>query len=177
MDLMVIHLLLLATNKVHPGLKGLITFFSDCISGLDTVQNLPPYRIPSRCRHLDILKVIMVNCTDLSFTRHYSHVKAHQDNGTEYHLHSRESQINCAMDYKGKTTILSLNAMSLPCQQCFPLKPICVFVGNSKLTADMQDHLRYWAHLKLAQLTYHSLGILDSDQFDLVDWEMVYALL
>jgi hypothetical protein len=83
---MAIHLLLLATNEVHPGLKGSITIFSDCISGLDKVQNLPPYRIPSRCRHLDILKVIMVNCTNLSFTRHYRHVKVHQDDGTEYHL-------------------------------------------------------------------------------------------
>ncbi len=82
------------------------------------------------------------------------------------------------MDYKAKTTFLSLNAMSLPRQQCFPLEPICVFVGNNKLTADMHDHLRYWAqHLKLVRSTYHSLGILDSSQFDLVDWEMVYALL
>jgi hypothetical protein len=174
---MAIHLLLLATNKVHPGLKGLITFFSDCISGLDKVQNLPPYQIPSRCRHLDILKVIMVNCADLYFTRHYRHVKAHQDDGTKYHLLSQESQLNCAMDYKAKTAILSLNAMSLPRQQRFPLEPICIFVGNNKLTANMHDHLRYWAHLKLARSTYHSLGILDSGQFDLVDWEMVYALL
>jgi hypothetical protein len=40
--LMAIHLLLLAINEVHPGLKGSITIFSDCISGLDKVQNLPP---------------------------------------------------------------------------------------------------------------------------------------
>jgi hypothetical protein len=83
---MAIHLLLLATNKVHPGLKGSITIFSDCISGLDKVPNLPSYRIPSRCRHSDKLKVIMVNCADLSFTQYYRHIKAHQDDGTEYHL-------------------------------------------------------------------------------------------
>ncbi len=41
--LMAIHLLLLATNKVHPGLQGSITIFSDCISGLNKVQHLPPY--------------------------------------------------------------------------------------------------------------------------------------
>jgi hypothetical protein len=81
------------------------------------------------------------------------------------------------MDYKAKTAILSLNAMSLPCQQCFPLKDICIFVGNNKLTADMHNHLRYWVHLKLARSAYHTLGILNSGQFDLVDWEMVYALL
>jgi hypothetical protein len=81
------------------------------------------------------------------------------------------------MDYKAKTAILSLNLMSLLRQQRFPLKPICVFVGNNKLTVDMHNHLQYWAHLKLARSTYHSLGILDSSQFDLVDWEMVHALI
>jgi hypothetical protein len=40
--LMAIHLLLLATNEVHPGLQGSITFFSDCISRLDKAQHLPP---------------------------------------------------------------------------------------------------------------------------------------
>jgi hypothetical protein len=75
------------------------------------------------------------------------------------------------MDYKAKTAILSLNTMSLPCQQHFPLEPICIFVGNNKLTADMHDHLQYWVHLKSVRSTYHSLGILDTSQFDLVDWE------
>jgi hypothetical protein len=102
---MAIHLLLLATNEAYPGLQGSITIFSDCISGLDKVQHLPPYQIPSRCRHSNILKNIMVNCVDLSFTRHYQHVKAHQDDGTNYHLLLQESQFNCAMDYNAKTAI------------------------------------------------------------------------
>jgi hypothetical protein len=84
----------------------------------------------------------MVNCTHVSFTQHYRHVKAHQDDGTDYHLLSRESQLNCAMDYKPKTAIQSLNAMSLPRQQRFPLEPICVLVGQHKLTADMDNHLQ-----------------------------------
>jgi hypothetical protein len=41
----------------------------------------------------------------------------------------------------------------------------------------MGDHLRFWSHLKMARSTYHSLNILDSNQFDLIDWEMVHSLL
>jgi hypothetical protein len=92
--LMAIHLLLLATNKVHPGLRGSVTIYSDCMSGLNKVQHLPPYWIPLRCQHSDILKNILINCVNLSFARHYQHVKAHQEVGTEYHLLSRESQLN-----------------------------------------------------------------------------------
>ena len=88
-NLMAIHLLLLATNKVHLGLQGSVTIYSNCMSGLDKVQHLPPYRIQLRCQHSNILKNILVNCVDLSFARHYRHVKAHQDDGTEYQLFSR----------------------------------------------------------------------------------------
>ncbi len=87
--LMAIHLLLLATNEIHPGLRRSVTVYSDCMSGLDKVQHLPPYRISSRCQHSNILKNILVDCINISFARHYQHVKAHQDGGTEYHLLSR----------------------------------------------------------------------------------------
>jgi hypothetical protein len=119
----------------------------------------------------------MVNCTDLSFTQHYRHIKAHQDNGTDYHLLSREFQLNCNMDYKAKTASQLLNSTSLTHQQHFLLEPICIFSGHNKLVSNTNDHLRYWAHLKLARSTYHSLSILDSNRFDLVDWEMVHDLL
>ncbi len=176
-DLMRIHLLLLTTNEVHPGLRGSVIFYSDSLSGLDKVQHLPPYRIPSCCQHFDILKNIMVNCSNLSFTRHCKHVKAHQDNSTEYHLLPLKSKLNCAMNYNAKTAIRTLATTSLPCQKFFPLEPMCTFVGQHKLTANMSNHLEYWVHLKLVQSTYHSLGILDSDQFELVDWEMVHNFL
>jgi hypothetical protein len=148
--LMAIHLLLLATNKVHPGLRGLVTIYFDCMSRLDKVQHLPPYWIPSRFQHSNILKNILVNCVGLSFAWHYRHVNAHQDDSTEYHLLSRESQLNCAMDFDAKSAIRALNATSLPRQQRFPLEPVCAFVGQHKLSADIGDHLRFWSHLKMA---------------------------
>ena len=67
LGLMAVHLLLLAVETVSPGLSGSVTIYSDCIGALGRVAKLPPYRILSRCRHLDVLKTIMVNCASLSF--------------------------------------------------------------------------------------------------------------
>ena len=65
LGLMAIHLILLATNKVWPELQGSAKVYSDCLGALQKVTTLPPHRIPSRCRHSDILKNIMVNCADV----------------------------------------------------------------------------------------------------------------
>ena len=72
----VIRLILLAANKVHPGLTGLVNLYSDCIGVLEKVSDLPPNRKSSWWCYLDILKNIMVNCSDLMFTINYSHVRA-----------------------------------------------------------------------------------------------------
>jgi len=82
LGLMAVHLLLLAVKTVSPGLSGSAAIYSNCIGALGHVAKLPPYRIPSRCRHLDILKTIMVNCASLSFQQDYHHVAAHQDDHT-----------------------------------------------------------------------------------------------
>ena len=79
MGLMAIHLILLAAKKVWLSLRGRAVIYSYCMGALGRVANLPPYCIPTKCRHSDILKNILVNCTSLSFTLAYSHVKAHQD--------------------------------------------------------------------------------------------------
>jgi hypothetical protein len=92
--LMAIHLILLAINEVNPGLKGFIHIYSDCLGALEKVKNLPPTRIPSRLAHSDVLKNILVNCSDLSFDHFYLHVCAHQDDKEEYHNLSRPSQLN-----------------------------------------------------------------------------------
>ncbi len=81
---MAVHLLFLAVETVSPGLSRSATIYSDCIGAMGRVANLPLYRIPSRCRHSDILKTIMVNCSNLSFHREYHHVAAHQDDHTRW---------------------------------------------------------------------------------------------
>jgi hypothetical protein len=90
---------------------------------------------------------------------------------------SKELQLNCVMDFHAKSAIRALNATSLPRQQRFLLEPVCAFVGQHKLSADMGDHLHFWSHLKMARSTYHPLNIFDSDKFDLIDWELVHSLL
>jgi hypothetical protein len=79
LGLMTVHLLLLAVNTVFPGITGLMWVYSDCMGALSRVAELPPYQIPSCCRHSNILKMILVNCRELTFSRKYCHVEAHQD--------------------------------------------------------------------------------------------------
>jgi hypothetical protein len=79
LGLMAIHLILLSVNKIHQNLGGSVEIVSDCLGTLNRVTYLPPYCIPSCCRHLDILKIILVHCRDLSFTTYYSHIRTHQD--------------------------------------------------------------------------------------------------
>ena len=67
MGLMAIHLILLTANKVWPRLRGRAVIYSDFLGALGRVANIPPHRIPTKCRHLDILKNILVNCKSLSF--------------------------------------------------------------------------------------------------------------
>mmetsp|Transcript_35773 Transcript_35773/g.73112 ORF Transcript_35773/g.73112 Transcript_35773/m.73112 type:complete len:103 (-) Transcript_35773:1065-1373(-) len=56
LGLLAIHLILLAVNKLSPSLSGSTQIYSDCLGALHNVEHLPPHRIPSSCRHSDILK-------------------------------------------------------------------------------------------------------------------------
>jgi len=62
LGLLAIHLILLSVNKVNPNLLGSVHIYFDCLGALDKVKNLPPHRIPSKCRHLDVLKNIKIHC-------------------------------------------------------------------------------------------------------------------
>ena len=95
LGLMAIHLILKGVNEFNPTLQGSIHILSDCLGALWKVENLPPYRIPTRCSHSDILKNIMLSCADMTFKQIFSHVKAHQDDGEDYGNLSRELQLNC----------------------------------------------------------------------------------
>jgi hypothetical protein len=78
---MAIHLILLAINEVNSELTGSVTIYSDYlgVGALDKGKNLPPLRIPTRSTYSDVLKNILVNCSNLSFDQYYSHVVEHQD--------------------------------------------------------------------------------------------------
>ena len=99
LGILAIHLILLSVNNVSPDLQGSVHIYSDCLGALNRVKNLPPHRIPSKCRHSDVLKNIMIHCSTLSFERLFLHVSAHQDDGAAFDTLSRQAQLNCAVDF------------------------------------------------------------------------------
>ena len=77
LGLLAIHLILLSVNKIQPTLQGSVHIYSDCLGALNKVKHLPPHRIPTSCKHSDILKTILIHCNNLSFEQLFSHVDAH----------------------------------------------------------------------------------------------------
>jgi hypothetical protein len=177
LGLMAIHLILRGVHEVSPGLTGSVHILSDCLGALYKVENLPPYQIPTQCRHSDILKNIMVNCSKLSFKRIFSHIKAHQDNGFEYGSLTRNAQLNCQMDYHTKKAIWETTLDPESPTRQFPLKPICVFLGKNKLTLDKGEKLKFWVQQQLARSYFHNANIVYGPQFNTIDWEMVHTTL
>jgi hypothetical protein len=175
--LMAIHLILLAINEVNPGLTGLVHIYSDCLGVLEKVKNLPPSRVPSSLAHSEVLKNILVNCSNLTFGRFYSHVLVHQDDKLDYSNLSRPSQLNVNMDYNAKQVLWNLKPTCPPSKQAFPLEPICIFAESSKIMADMGQYVQFLAHRCLARTRFHQLNILAPSEFDKVDWDMVYKIL
>ena len=177
LGLLAIHLILAAINKIDTRMQGRVSIISDCLGALMKAADLPPNRIPSKCRHSDILKNIMLHCTNLSFDCNYAHVKAHQDDSVQYHKLSRAAQLNCWADITAKNVIWGLAGEQLPIQRVFPLEPVAVYIGKEKMTSDTGPRLRFWAHKHLARAFYEEARVLNNDQFDEVDWESVHSAL
>jgi hypothetical protein len=175
-----IHLILLAVNKLDKRLQGRVKIYSDCLGALGRVTSLPENRLPSGCKHSDILKNIMVNCSKLSFTCEYLHVRAHQDKKFSYQQLSRPTQLNCAMDGEAKGALCGLQGGAPPPpQDVFPLELMAVFVGKEKLTSGSEDWLRYWCERVVAKeaLAHDKVKVLQHDQFEEVDWPAVHKVL
>jgi hypothetical protein len=171
---MAIHLLLLSFNKVWPELGGEVHIYSDCLGALNKVKDLPPRRIPSKCRHADILKNILVNFSDLTFTRIFSHVKAHQDDAKAWEEMERPAQLNCGCDHGAKDEIYSTIENGVGKQQELPLEPLVLFVGGEKVTTESSSLIRFEAHKKEARSIFHERKVLDPLAFDEVAWRHVH---
>ena len=109
LGLMAVHILLLMVNKMEKDLPGSIIIYSDCERAIGSIGSLPTLKIPAGFKHLDILKNILVNCSDLSFRVEYRHIRAHQDDGASFHLLSRPAQLNCAVDAGAKNQLYKLD--------------------------------------------------------------------
>jgi hypothetical protein len=141
LGLMAIHLLLLSVNKIHPMLKGRVEIVSDCLGALNRVSYLPPYRIPTRCQHSNILKNVLVNCRGLSFTTYFLHIKAHQDNRTSFKNLCRKAQLNCICDHAAKLCIATDGQERPASGKLFPLKSVGVYVRGEKMTLDTGESI------------------------------------
>ncbi len=177
LGLMAIHLILVSVNQVHKSLSGSAKVVSDCLGALQRMTYLPPYRIPSRCKHSDILKNILVNCRDLTFSINYSHVKAHQDDTTPFKKLSRSLQLNCICDHLAKQRLSDGEAEPKGGSQLFPLEPIGIFVGGEKLSSEAGPLLQFHAHCQLIRSLFHWKKILSRNEFEEVDWELVHRTL
>jgi hypothetical protein len=177
LGLMAIHLLLLSFNRVWPELQGSVHIYSDCLGALDKVENLPPRRIPSKCRHSDILKNIMVNCSDLSFKRIFSHVKAHQDDRKGWDEMERQAQMNCGCDHGAKDKIFETVEQGIQRQQEFPLEPLALFIAGEKVTTESGSLIRFEAHRKEAKAVMLERKVLNPIAFEEVAWRHVHRTL
>jgi hypothetical protein len=177
LGLMAVHLLLLAANTVAPGLAGYVKIYSDCLGALGWVAELPPYCIPTQCRHSDILKTIIVNCGGLSFHLEYIHVEAHQDERMWWKDLSRAAQLNVAWNAGAKAMLCSQDITVLRRQEVFPQEPICMFMEGTKMTSDMGAHIRYAAGSQVACSFFHKMSRMFTDAFDEVDWPQVHRAL
>ncbi len=175
--LMAIHLILLSVNRIDLTLTGLAHIYLDCLGALNKIHHLPPHRIPSKCRHSDVLKNVMILCSSLSFKCFFSHVSAHQDDHTKWENLSCAKKFNCAANFGVKRALLNLDSNELPCQQHFPLEAICAWSGREKMKSDTSHHIRFHAHQQLAREEFDAAKILTTAQFDLVDWQMVHNTL
>jgi hypothetical protein len=109
--LMAAHLVLLGVNTLHPGLAGTVKVYYNCEGALEKVEGLPPLRLPAQYQHSDILKNILINCSNLSFQVEFKLIKTHQDDWTAFHLLSRPAQLNCAVDAGAKRQLLEADAV------------------------------------------------------------------
>jgi hypothetical protein len=102
LGLMAVHLVLAGIASLHPNLSGKVVIYSDCDGALGKIANLPPLRLPGRCKHSDILKNILIHCSNLPFELEMVHIAAHQDEQEDFHKLSRPAQLNCAVDAGAK---------------------------------------------------------------------------
>jgi hypothetical protein len=177
LGLMAIHLILLSMNKLHRDLSRSVEIVLNCLGVLKKVTHLPPYRIPLRCCHSNILKTIFVHCRDLSFTAHYSHVRLHQDDSTTFAQLSRKVQLNCICNHAAKQRVGIDGANGPVPSQMFPLEPIGIFVNGEKMTSETGGQIQFWAHHQLAQEFYRNQKNLSNIQFNAVDWASVHHTL
>jgi hypothetical protein len=61
------------------------------------------------------------------------------------------------MDYQAKQQIWDWDSHGAEETKRFLLEPICVMIGNNKVTANNCDSLRFWVNSKIARSIFHEV--------------------
>ena len=176
LGLLAIHLILHSIQATSFELTGTVQIHSDCTGALQTVSSLPTSGIPPKWQHADILKILSIYGNIPGIDLIFHHVKAHQDDGTQWQHLSRTSQLNCACDTEAKRRILKY-LPSPQAQHRLPQEPISMIIDQQKCTSDSDAVLRLHAHKRVARELFFQSDIPTSAQFDEVAWEDIHATL
>lgn len=95
-----------------------------------------------------------MNCSGLSFTRFFTHVKARQDEVEEWTALTRQSQLNCGCDARAKKKLLFSDPPDSVRQQPCPLEPMTLFVGDEKITSQTGSLIRFMTHRQEARVLF-----------------------
>ena len=174
---MTVHLMLRSVSRIKPKLEGTCKIYSDCLRVLARIAKLSLHRIHSRCRHSEILKNIMVNCSNLAFTRTYMHVDAHQDHEKLWDETIRLAQLNLVCTIGDKMEIYEVNNDRTVKRRPYPLEPICIVVSGTKITLDAGPEIKYTVQKVLAKGFFREYKILFANQFEEVARRKVYDTL
>lgn len=104
------------------------------------------------------------------------HVKAHQDDTSDWTKLVRPAQLNCACDATAKQCIIE-SLEPGPISTPFPLEPCFLFANFQIITSETDITLRFHAHRLEALSLFNDLGILTPDQIQEVAWEEVHTTL
>ena len=176
LGLMAIHLILHSLSEMQPLLTGQVDIYSDCMGALQTLSNLPPSRVPPKWKHADILKIITSHGQKIPFQCRFFHVRAHQDDTTDWTALTHTSQLNCACDVAAKREIIESSVANHTYPQ-LPAETLSIVVDSHKLTSDTESVLRYVTHKAEAKSLFTSLRILTAEQFDEVAWKITHQTL
>jgi hypothetical protein len=146
LGLMAVHLLLFSVNRIDKLLKRLVEVVSDCLGALSRVVISRRIGSPPVVSLMNIL----VNCRDLTFSVHYSHVKAHQDDTISFDKLTWKSQLNCICDHLAKQRISESAKLKHQPSSLFPLEPIGIFIAGAKLSSYPGQQMQSHAHRQLA---------------------------
>mmetsp|Transcript_22503 Transcript_22503/g.47389 ORF Transcript_22503/g.47389 Transcript_22503/m.47389 type:complete len:406 (-) Transcript_22503:243-1460(-) len=170
LGLLAISLVLRSVNTIYPELHCSVPVYCDCEGAIKRIRSIPTYLIPTNAKHAKILKLFLSYQGPSTITPEKHHIKAHQDDLTNFERLSWLAQLNCECDYNAKSHLLA--NLENPRDRLLPNELVAITIQGSNLTADTGT-IRFHIGKQLARQFFTAKNILDPRQFDKVDWHHV----